>query len=92
MLVNASNDQTMIPASELGTLLADMILSLFWIAGGILLLRRMPLGYASGLGLLFAICMLFVGLILLLLLQPWKRPFPLPLSSPTTPLSIIMLS
>lgn len=70
LLVDASNNQTMIPAAELGTLLADMILSLFWIAGGILLLRRRPLGYVSGLGLLFAICMLFVGLILFLFLQP----------------------
>jgi hypothetical protein len=69
-MVGAGINQTTIPAAEFGTLIADILLSLFWIAGGVLLLRRMSLGYVSGLGLLFAICMLFVGLVLLLLFQP----------------------
>lgn len=77
MLIDASINQTMIPAAELGTLIADIILSLFWIAGGVLLLRRIALGYVSGLGLLFAISMLFVGLILLLLFQPIIADVPL---------------
>ena len=69
-MVGAGINQTAIPTAEFGTLIADMLLSLFWVAGGVWLLRHRPLGYVSGLGLLFAICMLFVGLILLLLLQP----------------------
>lgn len=62
--------RTSLPASEIGVLIADLVLSVLWIAGGVLLLRRKPLGYVTGLGLLFAGCMLFVGLIAFLLLQP----------------------
>lgn len=79
-LVEAGSAQTTIPIIERGTLIADAILSLLWIVGGVLLLRRRPLGYAGGLGLLFAICMLFVGLILLLLLQPLVTAVPLVLT------------
>lgn len=70
LIIDAGVNQTTIPVTELGTSIADILLSLFWIAGGVLLLRRMPLGYVSGLGLLFAVCALFIGLILLLLFQP----------------------
>ena len=62
--------QSQMLSPEFGVLMADVILSSLWIAGGILLLRRLPLGFASGLGLLFAASMLFVGLILFLLIQP----------------------
>jgi len=77
LMVDASLNQTAIPITELGTSIADIFLSLFWIAGGVLLLRRMPLGYVSGLGLLFAVCALFIGLILLLLFQPVFNGTPL---------------
>lgn len=70
IIAPAITNQTPLPASEIGVLIADLVLSVLWIVGGILLLRRMPLGYISGLGLLFAGCMLFVGLIAFLLLQP----------------------
>lgn len=70
ILVQAAAAGTSIPAGEYGTLIADLILSTLWAAGGILLLRRRPLGYAAGLGLLFAVSMLFVGLIVFLLVQP----------------------
>ncbi len=63
-------NQTTLPASEIGVLVADLVLSALLITGGALLLRRMPLGYASGLGLLFAANMLFIALIIFLLLQP----------------------
>jgi hypothetical protein len=62
--------QGSLPASGTGILIADMVLSTLWIACGSLLLRRNPLGYASGLGMLIAASMLFIGLILFLLLQP----------------------
>jgi len=77
LMVNAGINQTTIPIAEFGTSIADILLSLFWIAGGVLLLRRMPLGYVSGLGLLFAVCALFIGLILLLLFQPVFNGTPL---------------
>jgi hypothetical protein len=70
-------DQTALPMTEGGVLIADIVLSLLCIAGGGLLLQQKPLGYVSGLGLLFATSMLFVGLILFLLLQPvlFDAPF-----------------
>lgn len=70
IIVEAFMNQTALPISEIGLLIADLALSVVWILGGILLLKRTPLGYASGLGLLFLGSMLFVGLALILLLQP----------------------
>jgi hypothetical protein len=70
MIAQASLDGTRLPVSEIGVLIADLVLSIFMIVGGTCLLRRMPLGYVSGLGLLFAASTLFVGLIAFLLLQP----------------------
>jgi hypothetical protein len=62
--------KTTIPISEMGLLIADSTLSFPMIGGGVLLIRRKPLGYAGGLGLLFAASALFVGLIMALVLQP----------------------
>jgi hypothetical protein len=70
MLIELSTGHTSFPLSEIGTLIADMILSILWISGGVLLLRRKALGYVSGLGLLFSASTLYIGLILFLLLQP----------------------
>jgi hypothetical protein len=70
MLVELSSDQAMFPLSEIGTLIADTVLSILWVSGGILLLRRKAPGYLSGLGLLFSASTLFIGLILFLFLQP----------------------
>ena len=79
MIAQASINQITLPVSEIGVLIADMVLSAIWIAGGILLLLRKPLGYASGLGLLFAGSMLFIALIIFLLLGPLltEAPFAL---------------
>jgi hypothetical protein len=60
----------MLPISEISVLIADIVISIFFIAGGCLLLRRSSLGYVSGLGLLFVASMLFISLIMVLLLQP----------------------
>jgi hypothetical protein len=68
--MEAGASQTALPITEVGVLIADMTLSVLMIVGGALLLRRKPLGYSSALGLLFAASMLFIGLILILLLQP----------------------
>ena len=70
MFVQPLTQQTTLPVSEVGVLIADLVLSIFWFAGGFLLLRRMPLGYVTGQGLLFSGSMLFIGLIIFLLLQP----------------------
>lgn len=70
ILVSAKIDQTVLPPTEIGVSIADIVISILWIYGGILLLRTKPLGYTIGLGLLFAASMLFVGLIILLIIQP----------------------
>jgi hypothetical protein len=70
IVLQAGTDQTMLPASEIGLLIADFLLSVIMVGGGVLLLLGRPLGYVGGLGLLFASSMLFVGLIIVLLLQP----------------------
>ena len=70
MIAQAFTNRTTLLDTETGVLTADLVISTLWTAGGLLLLRRKPLGYASGLGLLFAVNMLFLGLILFLLLQP----------------------
>ncbi len=70
MIAEGSTNPTMLPIAELGVLIADIVLSILFIVGGGLLLRRRPLGYVTGLGLLFVASMLFLGLIMILLLQP----------------------
>jgi hypothetical protein len=59
-----------LPLTELAVLLPDALLSPAWVIGGLLLWRERPLGYTAGLGLLFQTSMLFVGLIIVLFLQP----------------------
>jgi hypothetical protein len=59
-----------LPQTELAVNISDFLVSPAWIIGGVLLWRRKALGYASGLGLLFSLSMLFVGLIVVMILQP----------------------
>jgi hypothetical protein len=59
-----------LPVTELAVLLPDALLSPAWVIGGLMLWRRRPLGYVAGLGLLFQTSMLFIGLIIVLFLQP----------------------
>jgi hypothetical protein len=80
VIAEASGSQTTLPAFEISILIADSVLSVLMIAGGVLLLRRMPLGYVSGLGLLFSATTLFIGLIVFLLLQPILTEVPFVLS------------
>lgn len=70
MIAEASINQTILPMSEVGVLIADIVISIIFIAGGGSLLRRRALGYVSGLGLLFVASILFISLIMVLLLQP----------------------
>jgi hypothetical protein len=66
----AALDQSALPAAELGTLISDFLISPAMILGGIMLWQKKALGYTAGLGLLFQASMLFIGLILLMVLQP----------------------
>ena len=65
------------PLGEQAVAVADILVSLGWVSGGILLVQGRPLGYSAGLGLLVAASSLFLGLILYFFLAPLLvgRPF-----------------
>ena len=68
--VGALISQTPLPGVELALLVADFSIAPALVIGGVMLWRRQALGYVGGMGLLFHTSMLFIGLILVLLLQP----------------------
>jgi hypothetical protein len=68
--------QGAVRGAEGAVVLADLFTAPFWVIGGILLWRKHPLGYACGLGLLFQASMLFVGLLVFFLLQPFLSTLP----------------
>ncbi len=80
-VASALVDKTSLPVSEAGALVADLTLSLPWALGGLSLVRRRPFGFGSSLGFLYALALLFLGLILLLLLQPVMTTAPFDLGS-----------
>lgn len=68
---------TIPPLGENAVSIADILVSLGWVGGGILLLRKKPLGFSTGLGLLVAASFLFLGLVLFFFIAPLvsDRPF-----------------
>ncbi|MFN8527380.1 MAG: hypothetical protein U0670_02070 [Anaerolineae bacterium] len=66
------------PPAEFAVSAADLAITPAWIIGGVLLWRRQAFGYVVGIGLLFQAALLFVGLIVVLMLQPllFALPFP----------------
>lgn len=70
LVVSALVDQTAISKIDLGTMIADLVISPAMVVGGVQLWRNKALGYTTGLGLLFQASMLFIGLIFLMILQP----------------------
>jgi hypothetical protein len=72
VILPALTDGGSLPAAET----ADFIISPLWIAYGILLFRRKPMGFAASLAWLYEASMLFLGLILFLLLQPLMTAIP----------------
>lgn len=79
--VGAILDQTPIAETELALNITDFMISPAWIIGGVLLWRRNAFGYVSGLGLLFSLSMLFIGLIVVMLLQPFLTAAPFALDA-----------
>lgn len=67
-----------VTGAEMAVLVADLVCTPLWIVGGIWLWRKQALGYVSGAGLLFQASMLFVGLLVFFLLQPWLAGVPFP--------------
>jgi len=76
LVAGALAKQTEVPETELAVRIADAMIAPAWIVGGILLWRHKALGYVSGVGLLFQGSMLFVGLIAIILLQPFLTGVP----------------
>ncbi len=68
---------TIPPLGEAAVSIADIVVSLGWVAGGVLLLLKKPIGFSTGLGLLVAASFLFLGLILFFFFAPLisARPF-----------------
>jgi len=74
---NAVISHTSITDTELALHVADFLITPAWIICGVLLFRGKAFGYVTALGLLFQASMLFIGLIIVLLLQPFitNAPF-----------------
>ena len=69
VMIAALGNQTSIAGTELATNVSDFLISPALVIGGILLWRLKDFGYVSGLGLLFQLSMLFIGLIMFLVIQ-----------------------
>jgi hypothetical protein len=65
-------------APERATAVADLTIIPALVIGGVLLWRRQALGYVVGAGLLFQVGMLFVGLLVYFILQPFLTGLPFP--------------
>jgi len=76
VVVNELTGQTLLTQTGLSTAIADLLTTPVWVIGGIQLWRRRSFGYATGLGLLFQASMLFIGLIIFMILQPFLTSAP----------------
>jgi hypothetical protein len=63
-IITGIQEGTIPPLGENAVSVADIVVSLGWVAGGYLLLRKKPLGFTLGFGLLIAASFLFIGLVL----------------------------
>jgi hypothetical protein len=75
-IVQALISQTALAETELALHVADFLITPAWVVCGVLLWQRKAFGYVAGLGLLFQASMLFIGLIIVLLLQPFLTAAP----------------
>lgn len=76
-IISGVCEGTIPPLGENAVSVADILVSLGWVSGGITLLRKKPLGFSTGLGLLVAASFLFLGLVLFFFIAPLvsDRPF-----------------
>lgn len=77
-IVSALIGQVSFSGPELGVLVADFVITPVWIIGGVMLWRRQAFGYLTGAGLLFQASMLFIGLLVFFILQPFLAVVPFP--------------
>ena len=76
-IITGIREGTIPPLGENAVSVADIVVSLGWLSGGILLLRKKLLGFSIGLGMLVAASFLFLGLVLFFFIAPLvsNRPF-----------------
>jgi uncharacterized protein YacL len=77
--VSALTGQAMLARPDLAVLVADLLTTPAWVAGRLLLWRRQALGYVTSAGLLFQTSMLFIGLLIFFVLQPFLTATSFPL-------------
>lgn len=70
-IVSTLIGQVSLSGPELSVLVADFVITPVWIIGGVMLWRRQAFGYLTGAGLLFQASMLFIGLLVFFILQPF---------------------
>jgi hypothetical protein len=70
-LVGAVTSRTPMAETDLALNAVDYMVAPALVIGGVLLWHRKAFGYVAGLGLLFQASMLFIGLIVVLILQPF---------------------
>ena len=75
IIINSLITNKLLPPTEF----ADLILSIVWILGGVALWKRKALGYFAGAALLFQATILFVGLLISFVLQPFVANVTFPL-------------
>lgn len=72
--------QAALGAADTGALAADLLITPWWVVGGVLLWREHPLGYAVGAGLLCQASLLFAGLLVALGARPLVAATPFPIA------------
>jgi hypothetical protein len=77
-VVHILSGQPVSDGPEVATLVTDLLITPFWVAGGVLLWQKQAFGYVSGAGLLFQASMLFAGLLNFFILQPFMNATPFP--------------
>jgi len=77
-VISVFTGQTSLAGPELGVLTADLAITPAWVIGGVLLWRQQVWGYVTGAGLLFQASMLFIGLLVFFILQPFLAEVPFP--------------
>jgi hypothetical protein len=75
-VVSFATGQAAISWGEVSVQIADLLITPCWVIGGILLWLKQPFGYLSAAGLLFQASMLFVGLLIFFILQPFVTGVP----------------
>ena len=70
VLYTAFQAESPIATADVGVAVADVLLTILLLVGGVALLRHDAFGYVSGLGLQFGTVALFVGVILVVAIQP----------------------